>query len=135
MLANYSSVKLTDKETIKAVEDHKYLTFTKILSEAFFNLSHIVQTAKILPDNNTISYVICLTNIINKVSIDLFSMEYKQVIRNILAVNIYAMAYGLDIEKEHWKRYQIMQKKSYQHQYYGICGIGKYEIGEYGMDE
>ncbi|WP_375467273.1 hypothetical protein, partial [uncultured Nostoc sp.] len=53
----------------------------------------------------------------------------------ILAADLYAMTHGLGIEKQHWGRYQIVRTKSYQHQHYGICGTGKHEIEEYGMDE
>ncbi len=55
--------------------------------------------------------------------------------RSVLAAELYAMAHGFGIEKRHWGRYQIVQKKSYQHQHYGMGGTGKHEIGEYGTGE
>lgn len=36
--------------------------------------------------------------------------------RGILAANLYAMTYELDIEKYYWERYKIMRKKSCQYQ-------------------
>ena len=49
----------------------------------------------------------------------------------VLAAKVYLMAYGLDIKKQYWKRYQIIRKISYQHQYYGMGVTSKHEIGEY----
>ena len=49
---------------------------------------------------------------------------YKQLKHNVLVAKLYAMAHGLDIEKQYWERYQIMQKKSCQHQHYGIGRTG-----------
>ena len=40
------------------------------------------------------------------------------------------MAYKFNIKKQHWKRYQIIQKKFCQYQYYGIDRMGKHEIGK-----
>ena len=55
----------------------------------------------------------------------------KQVTRAVLAAKLYAMAHGLDIEKRHWRRYQIVRTKSHQHKHYGMGGIGKHEMGKY----
>ena len=76
-LADNSSVKLTSEKTIKAVEDCKYLTSTQTLPEISLDLSRTAQTTKLLSDNDTISYVICLANTTNKANIDLFSMKSK----------------------------------------------------------
>lgn len=38
------------------------------------------QIAKLLLDNDIISYIVYLVNIINKTNINLFSIKYKQVI-------------------------------------------------------
>ena len=40
------------------------------------------------------------------------------------------MAHKFDIKKQHWGRYQIMQKISCQHQHYGMGGTGKHETGK-----
>lgn len=45
------------------------------------------------------------------------------------------MTHTFDIKKKYWRRYQIMQKKSYQHEYYRISEIGKYVIGKYKIDK
>lgn len=111
LLADYLSVKLT--------------------KEASLYLSHIVQTAKFLPNNNIvqlISYVICLANITNKGNIIYWSsMKCKKVTRGIHAADLFVMAHRLSIEKQHWGRYQTGRKKLYQHQYYGIGGTGEYK--------
>lgn len=99
LLADYLSVKLTSKEAVKAVKGCNYLTYIKTLPKASFNLFHATQTAKLLLDNDTISYVICLTNTTNKANIDSFSMKYKQVTCNIVATKVYAIAYKFDIKK------------------------------------
>lgn len=100
-LANYSLVRLTSKKIIKVVKDCKYLISTPILPETSLDLFHIAQIAKFLPDNDTISYIICLTNTIYKANIDWFSMKCKQVICNVLATKVYTRAYGLNIEKQY----------------------------------
>ncbi len=119
-LADYSSVKLTSEETIKAVEDRKYLTSTQTLPEASFDFSRAAHTAKLSPDNDTISYVICLANTTNKANVDLFSIKCKRVTRDVLAAKVYAMAHELAIEKQKWGRSQIVRTKSNQYQHYGI---------------
>lgn len=43
------------------------------------------------------------------------------------------MAYKFDIEKQHWRRYHIIQKKLYQYKQYGIGKTGKYKIGKYNL--
>ena len=53
--------------------------------------------------------------------------QCKQVTRAVLAAKFYAMAHGLNIEKRHWGRYQIVQTKSHQHKHYGMGGMGKHE--------
>lgn len=64
-------------------------------------------------NNGTISYIIYLTNKINKTNINLFSIKYSQVIYDILAAKVYAMAYGLIMKKQHREKYQIIKKKLY----------------------
>lgn len=115
LLADYSLVKLTSKETIKVAKDYKYLISTKTLSKASFNLFYATQIVKLLPDNDIICYIIYLSNIINKVNITLFSIKCKQVIHNILATKMYAMVYRLNIKKRYWGRYHIIKKKSDQY--------------------
>ncbi len=115
LLADYPSVKLTSKNVIKAAEHCKCLTSIQNLPKAFFDLSCLVQKVKFLPDNDTFSYVICLANTTNKANIYKFTMRCKQVIRNVLAAELYAMAHGFDIKKQHWGRYQIVWAKSYLH--------------------
>ncbi len=75
LLADYPSVKLTSENVIKAAEDRKYLTSTQHLPEASFDLSRLVQTVKFSPDNDTISYVICLADTTNKANIDWCTMR------------------------------------------------------------
>lgn len=104
-LADYLSVRLTSKKIIQVAKDHKYFTSIQTLSETSFNLFYTTQTVKLLPDNNTISYVIYLINTINKDNIDIISIKYKQVIYNLLVAKVYAMAYRLVIEKQHWEKY------------------------------
>ena len=99
LLANNLLVKLTSEKTIKAIKDHKYLIFIQTLLKVFLKLFCIAQTAKLLQNNNIISYIISFTNIIKKTNIDLFSIKYKKRTRHILAVKMYAMAYKLDIKK------------------------------------
>lgn len=55
---------------------------------------------------------------------------YKQVIYNVLAAKVYVMVHGLNIKKWYWERYQFIQTKSDQYQYYGRGGMGRYEIGK-----
>ncbi len=55
----------------------------------------------------------------------------KRMTRGILAAKFYVMAYGFDIEKRNWGRYQTMRTKSNQHQHYEMGGTDKHEIGEY----
>lgn len=62
--------------------------------KALFNLSNTTQTIKLLPDNDTISYIICFANTNNKVNIDFIPMKYKRMTYNILTAKIYTMAYG-----------------------------------------
>ena len=128
--------------------DHKYLTFTKHLPENTFDLSRVAQTVKLLPDANAltdkfqglryiklnpqsthllsqIGYVICSANATNKANIYLSFIKCILVTRSVLSTELYAMTYVLDIEKRHWERYQIMRKKLYQHQHYGMGGTGQ----------
>ncbi len=55
--------------------------------------------------------------------------------RGISAADLYGMAHELDIKKQHWRRYKIMQKKFCQYQNYGKGGTGKHEIGKDGTSE
>ena len=96
MLGDYPSVKLTSENVSKAAEDRKYLTFIQNLLEASFNFLNPVQTVKFSPDNDTISYVICLANAITMANIIYWC---KQVTRCVLAAKFYAIAHGFDIEK------------------------------------
>ncbi len=70
LLADYPSVKLTSENIIKVANDRNYLISTQNLLEASFDLSHLVQTVNISPNNDIISYFICLANTINKANID-----------------------------------------------------------------
>lgn len=54
----------------------------------------------------------------------------------ILKAELYKIVYKFNIKKQHWRKYQIVQKKPYQYKYYRINGISKqvinkYKIGEY----
>ena len=139
-LADYSSVKLTSEKAIKAAEDHKYFTFTQNLPEASFNLSRAAQTVKFSPDNGIIQVqLVVFTDSSFTDNSDLLSqinyatyladatnrIKYKGVTRGVLAAELYAIAHRFDIEKQHWERYQIVQKKSYQHQHYRMGGTGR----------
>ena len=66
---------------------------------------------------------------------DTHMSQYKQVKCNVLAIELYAMVHVLDSKKQHWERYQIMQKKSHQHKYSGMGGTGKHKIGKYERDK
>ena len=148
LLADYSSIKLTSEEAIKETKimtkDCGNLTPTQHLPEASFDLSCTAQKVKFTADINTvqlvvftkssftaindlssqISYVICLADTTSKAKI----MHWcNQVTRSVQAVELYAMAHGLDIKKRHWRRYQIMRKKSHQHKHYGMGGMGKHK--------
>ena len=65
----------------------------KLISKDLFSLSHATKIVKLLPDNNTISYVICLANTTNKSNIDVFLIKYKQVTDDVLAAKVYAMVH------------------------------------------
>lgn len=56
--------------------------------------------------------------------------KYKWVTYDVLAVEMYVMAYRFDIEKRHWGRYEIIRKKSCQYQDYGKGRMSKHEIGK-----
>ncbi len=71
----------------------------KLTSEAYLSFSHATKTVKSSPDN--------------------IALVYKQLQRQITNSELYAMAHRFGIEKRHWGRYQIVQKKVYQHQHYG----------------
>ena len=134
--------------------DHKYLTFTKYLSENTFDLCQVAQTVKLLLDTNAftnkfqglrhvklnlqdthlllqIGYNICPADAINKANIHMSLIKYIIVMHSVLSTNLYVMAHMLNIKKRHWKRYHIMQKKSHQHKHYGMGGTSKHEIGKY----
>lgn len=49
----------------------------------------------------------------------------------VLVANLYIMEYWLDIEKQYWERYQIVQAKLHQHKHYGIDEMGKHKICKY----
>lgn len=55
--------------------------------------------------------------------------------RSVSITDLYAMTHGLDIEKRHGRRFEIIQKKSCQHQDYRKGGISKYEIGKDGISK
>lgn len=57
--------------------------------------------------------------------------QCKQITRGVLAAEWYVIVHGLAIEKQYWERYQIMQKKFYQHQDYKKGEMGKYETYKY----
>ena len=135
LLADYPSVKMTSENIIKKTKDCKYFTFTQNLPDISFDLSCFIQIVQFLPDNNTISYVIYLSDTTNKANIDWSLIKFKWVTRNILLAELYIITQGFDIEKQYWERYQIMQKKSYQHQRYKIYKMGKNEIEEYRIYE
>lgn len=101
LLTDYLSVKLTSKKIIQIEEDYKYFISIQTLLETSFNLSYTTQIGKLLPNSNTISYIIYFINITNKDNIDIFSIKYKQVMGNLLIAKIYAIAYKLVIEKQH----------------------------------
>ena len=127
-LADYSSIKLTSEKAVKSAKimtkDRKYLTSTQNLSEASFDFSRSAQKVKFTADIDIISYVICLADTTNKGNI---MHWYNRVTRGVLAVELYAMTHRFDIEKRHWGRYQIVRKKSYQHQHYGMGETGEYK--------
>lgn len=52
---------------------------------------------------------------------------WPQLIGGVLAADLYTIIYRLDIEKQHWKRYQIIEIKSNQYQHYKIGGTGKHD--------
>lgn len=127
--ADYPSIKLTSENVIKTAEDCKYFTSTHNLPKASFDLSRLVQTVQFLPNNDTISYVIYLSNTTNKTNIDWSLIKFKRVTRGILSAELYAITQRFDSKKWYWGRYQIMSKKSYQYQHYGMGETGKHEIG------
>lgn len=49
----------------------------------------------------------------------------------ILAAEFYAILYGVCIKKQHCRKYQIVQKRSNQHQYYKKGRIDKNKISKY----
>ena len=128
LLANYSSIKLTSKKAVQSAKimtkDCKYLTSTQNLPEASFDFSCSAQKVKFTADIDIISYVICLADATNRGNI---MHRCNRVTRGVLAVELYAMTHRFDIEMQHWRRYQIVQKKSYQHQHYRRGGMGEYK--------
>lgn len=96
-----------------------------LFNETFFNLLFFIQIVKILPSNNTTSFVSFFVNIItNENNINLcYKVTYSVLVREF-----YAMAYRFDIENRYYKRYPIVQTKIYQYQYYEIDGIDKYKL-------
>ena len=128
LLADYSSIKLTSEEAIKETKimtkDCGNLTPTQHLPETSFDLTRSAQKVKFTADIDIISYVICLADTTNKGNI---MHWYNRVTRGVLAVELYAMTHRFDIEKRHWGRYQIVRKKSYQHQHYGMGETGEYK--------
>lgn len=109
LLVDYSLVKLTSEHMIKAVENHKYSTSIQNLPEASFDLFYFVQIVIFLPDNDTISYIICLTNIIKKTNMNWYTIKCKQGIHNILTAELYVMGHRFNIiKKRYWKKYLII---------------------------
>lgn len=39
--------------------------------------------------------------------------------------------FNIDIEKQHWEKYQIVQAKSHQYKHYKISKMSKHEICKY----
>ena len=50
---------------------------------------------------------------------------------SILLTELYTIAHMLEIKKQYWGKYQIMQKKLHQHKHYRMGETGKQEIGKY----
>lgn len=80
LLADCSSIKLTNEKAIKVIEDCKYLIYLQNLPDASFNLSRAIQIVKFLLNNDTVQPI-------------------RQVIHSVLAAEIYVMAHGFDIKK------------------------------------
>ena len=58
-------------------------------------------------------------------------IKYILVTRSVLLIELYAMARVFDIKKQHWGKYQIIQKKLHQYKHYGMGGTGKHKIDKY----
>lgn len=56
-------------------------------------------------------------------------------IRIVLAAKFYVLVYKLNIKKQYWQKYQIIQIKLHYYKYYKIVGIGRYEIGKYKIKQ
>ena len=123
---------------IKIKTDYKYLTLIKHLPNNTFDLFRIIQIVWLLTDANAltskfqglchvkinsldnylwsqIGYVICSANATNKTNIYLLFIKCILVICSVLSTKLYVIAYKFEIKKQHWGRYQIVQKKLYQH--------------------
>lgn len=61
-----------------------------------------------------IGYDIYMSNSTNNINIMYW---YNQTIYNIPIVEFYIMAHKFDVQKQYWKRYQIVYIKSNQHQH------------------
>ena len=98
--------------------------------EVSLDLSHTTLIVEFLQDNVALLDKRLQWQINNK-SKGLHYVKLGQDILHILAVELYAMAYKFDIKKRHWGRYQIMQKKSWEYQHYGMGETGKDGVSEY----
>lgn len=48
-----------------------------------------------------------------------------------LVAKLYAIIHGLDIEKQYWGKYYIIQTKLHQHKHYEVDRMGNHKIGKY----
>ena len=79
----------------------------KLTSKDLLFLSHTTKTVQSFPDNVT--------------------RVYKQLQWQINNSNFYTIANSFDIKKQHSKKYQIEQTKSYHYHYYGLDRTGEYK--------
>ena len=145
-LADYSSVQLPSKASFNLSQIVPKVEFlpdfinllTKRLKWQITDKSCGLRYAKVNLQNTHLllhtGYVICFVHLTNKANINHWSsIQCYQVTRGIHGANLYAMTYGLSIEKRYWERYQNVRIKSHQHQHYGMVGMGKYEICQHGI--
>ncbi len=128
LLTDYTSIQLTSGASLNL-----FLAVQTAKQTVEFLLDNIALLNKWLQWQITeIGYVIYLANVINKANTIYW---WPQLMCGVLAADLYTMAHGFDIEKQHWGRYKIMQKKSCQHQDYRKGKTGKYKIGKDRMSE
>ena len=94
--------------------------------EVSLDLSHTTPIVESLPDDVALLDKQLQWQINNK-SRGLRHVKLGQDTLHVLAVELYTKAHKFDIKKQHWGRYQIMQKKSCQYQHYGMGGTGKHQ--------